>query len=48
MINKYIAVAVIVLAIVCGLVLNASKQNPITLDQQETAPESKNIQVRST
>ncbi|MGM1023603.1 MAG: hypothetical protein ACQEXV_24465 [Bacillota bacterium] len=41
MINKYIAVAVIVLAIVCGLVLNTSKQNPITMDQQEAAPKSK-------
>ncbi|MBE0339009.1 hypothetical protein E0698_21870 [Paenibacillus sp. 23TSA30-6] len=35
------AVAVIVLAIVCGLVLNTSKRNPITLDQQEATPKSK-------
>lgn len=31
----------ILLAIVCGLLLNTSKQNPIILDQQESTPQSK-------
>ncbi|TQR93601.1 hypothetical protein FKV70_24425 [Paenibacillus ottowii] len=31
----------IILAIVCGLLLNSSKQNPIPLDQQTSTPHSK-------